>query len=178
MLGQVTRLFAIIACLGFLTGPLSAYSPQASDEQGRAILGFVENARIGKLALEMKARLDTGAQSSSVHATDVQLYNRVGKDTWVRFRLEGKNGRKIKYNQNVIKFVRIRKKDGGFQRRPVVRLPLCVGGVKALAEVNLTDREEFLYDMLIGREFLAGRILVDSADSFLGKPECEEANAR
>jgi hypothetical protein len=54
----------------------------------------------------------------------------------------------------------------------VIHLPSCVGGVRGLAEVNLADREDFEYDILIGREFLASRILVDSASTFIADDEC------
>ncbi|MEL6258276.1 MAG: RimK/LysX family protein [Pseudomonadota bacterium] len=136
------------------------------------ILGYVEDAFIGTLQLEMKAKLDTGADSSSVFARDVEVYQRSGRDNWVRFRLVGKNGRSIRFNKNVVRFASIKLKTGGVQRRPVVHLPLCVGGVQGLAEVNLADREDFEYDVLIGREFLASRIVVDSAQMFAANTEC------
>jgi hypothetical protein len=103
----------------------------------------------------------------------VKIYKRGEKDHWVRFRLIGKNGRSVRYDQNVIRFVQIKTKIGGYLRRPVIHLPLCVGGVWGLAELNLADRGDFDYDILIGREFLANRILVDSGQSFIADDKCE-----
>ncbi|KCZ50499.1 hypothetical protein HY29_06975 [Hyphomonas beringensis] len=139
-----------------------------------AVMGYVENVYVGKLDLEMKGKLDTGADSSSVFARDVHIYKKSGKDDWVRFRLIGKNGRTVRYDQNVRRFALIKLKKGGTIRRPVIHLPLCIGGVKGLAEVNLADREDFEYDFLVGREFMASRILVDSASTFIAEGSCEK----
>ncbi|MEL7547272.1 MAG: RimK/LysX family protein [Pseudomonadota bacterium] len=138
-----------------------------------ATLGYIEDAFIGRLGLEMKAKLDTGADTSSLHARDMRVYKKTGKDNWVEFRVIGKNGRSIRYDQNVISFVRIKLKTGGTQRRPVIHLPLCVGGVSGLAEFTLTDRGNFDYEALIGREFLASRIVVDSGKTFAAAESCE-----
>ncbi len=148
-----------------------AFEAKADD---KIVLGYVENAFLGKLGLALKAKLDTGAASSSVYARDIELYTKGETDDWVRFRLIDKDGRKIRYDQNVTRFVLIKKKaGGGFIRRPVIKLPLCVGGISATADVNLADRQDFNYELLIGREFLANRILVDSGQSFLAEKPCD-----
>lgn len=152
----------------------------ADDRKARSAkpvtLGYIEDAYIGRLGLEMKAKLDTGADTSSVFARDIEIYKKSKTDNWVKFRLIGKNGRAIRYDQNVIRFAAIKLKTGGIQRRPVIHLPLCVGGKRGLAEVNLADREEFEYDVLIGREFLASRIIVDSAQTFAADQSCDASN--
>lgn len=162
-------LFAALA-FSLIAGPAGA------EREGRddmAILGYVEDVHVGKLGLEMKGKLDTGADSSSIYARDVKVYKKSGKDDWVTFRLRGKNGRTVRYDQDVRRFALIKLKTGGTIRRPVIHLPVCVGGVRGLAEVNLADREDFEYDILIGREFLASRILVDSASTFIANDECD-----
>ena len=88
----------------------------------------------------------------------------------------GKNGRSIRYDQNVIRFAQIKTKTGGNIRRPVIHLPLCVGGKWGLAELNLADRGDFDYDILLGREFLANRILIDSGKTFIADNDCERAD--
>ena len=166
-----SKLTLLLCGVPFLIG--SAFADDGKREKYPAVLGYIEDAFIGKLGLEMKAKLDTGADSSSVYAKDVEVYKKSSKDSWVRFRLVGKNGRSVRYNQNVISFVAIKLKTGGTQRRPVIHLPMCVGGVRGLAEVNLADREDFEYQLLIGREFLASRIIVDSAHTFAADEDCE-----
>ncbi len=145
---------------------------EETDLEEAARLGYLENVQIGNLALELKGKLDTGADTSSIHARDVEIYKRGKRDNWVRFRLVGRGGRSIRYDQNVIRFVQIKTKVGGTIRRPVIRMPICVGGVVGRAEINLADRAEFEYDVLIGREFLANRIVVDSGQTFVAESAC------
>ncbi|KCZ65139.1 MULTISPECIES: ATP-dependent zinc protease family protein [Hyphomonas] len=165
---------SIVAAMALLSLPAMSASADSSDRTDDPVtMGYVENVYVGKLGLEMKGKLDTGADSSSVFARDVHIYNKSGKDDWVRFRLVGKNGRTVRYDQNVRRFALIKLKKGGTIRRPVIHLPLCIGGVSGLAEVNLADREEFEYDFLVGREFMASRVLVDSASTFIAPGSCE-----
>jgi hypothetical protein len=165
----------ILFAAALLCAPLAAAAKDDPDEEP-VILGYVEEVFVGNIALAMRGKLDTGADSSSVHARDVELYDKNGRDTWVRFKLIGKDGRTVKYDQNVIRFAHIKSKTGGTIRRPVIRLPLCVGGKRGHAEVNLADRGEFDFDILVGREFLADRIVVDSGQSFIAGEACGPAN--
>lgn len=166
----VLRVFAfVLFCSLVLTGTKSSVAADEKNAADLPVLGYIENVWVGNLRLKMKGKLDTGAESSSVHAYDMELYEREPGNHWVKFRLMGADGRWIKYDQNVIGFANIKLKTGGTLRRPVIRIPLCIDGIMGRAEVNLADREEFLYDMLIGREFLAKRILVDSGKFFLAK---------
>ena len=129
---------SIVAAMALLSLPAMSASADSSDRTDDPVtMGYVENVYVGKLGLEMKGKLDTGADSSSVFARDVHIYNKSGKDDWVRFRLVGKNGRTVRYDQNVRRFALIKLKKGGTIRRPVIHLPLCIGGVSGLAEVNL-----------------------------------------
>jgi len=163
----------VSAAIFFLAAPSRAALASDEPRAEPLVLGYQEDVSVGRRGLDMKAKLDTGADTSSVHARNIRLYKRGKKDNWVHFRLIGKNGRSIRYDQNVIRFVHIKSKKGGTVRRPVIRLPLCVGGVRALAEVNLANREDFDFDVLIGREFLADRILVDSSKTFIANKTCE-----
>lgn len=171
---KLVKLFSILVVI---TAGLVPYATADSKKQAReakpAILGYIEDAYVGKLGLVMKSKLDTGADTSSIYARDIDVYKKTKRNSWVRFRVIGKNGRSIRYDQNVISFVAIKLKTGGTQRRPVIHLPLCVGGVSGLAEFTLADREQFDYQVLIGREFLASRIIVDSAQTFAADESCE-----
>jgi hypothetical protein len=171
---SVKYLRHVVAAAAILALPaVSATADSRDRTDDIAVMGYVEDVFVGKLGLEMKGKLDTGADSSSVFARDVHIYNKSGKDDWVRFRLVGKNGRTVRYDQNVRRFALIKLKTGGTIRRPVIHLPLCIGGVSGLAEVNLADREEFEYDFLVGREFMASRVLVDSSSTFIAEGSCE-----
>lgn len=165
--------------LSILAALTLAAQAAAEDEEPRAeaiALGYIEDVAVGNSALAMTAKLDTGADTSSVHAYNIKVYNRSERDHWVKFRLIGKDGRAVRYDQNVIRFARIKTKTGGLIRRPVIRLPLCVGGKWGKAEINLADRGDFEYEILIGREFLANRVLVDSGRTFVSDEECEQSD--
>lgn len=152
--------------------PDEAAAEAAADLEEAVRLGYLEHVQIGNLALELKGKLDTGADTSSIHARDVEVYKRGKRDNWVRFRIVGRGGRSVRYDQNVIRFVQIKTKLGGTIRRPVIRMPLCVGGVLGRAEINLANRAEFEYDVLVGREFLANRVLVDPGQTFTAEAGC------
>ncbi|MEO1015390.1 MAG: RimK/LysX family protein [Pseudomonadota bacterium] len=179
----IRPLAGALAAVALLIAPAAAEenasAKSARDKKGGrgelVTLGYLEDVRVGNLGLDMKGKLDTGADTSSVYARDIELYDRKGKDTWVRFRLVGKDGRSIRYDQNVIRFARIKQKRGGRIRRPVIHLPLCVGGKFGVAEINLADRSEFEFDILVGREFLAHRIAVDSSQTYASKEGCIDA---
>lgn len=171
MISNVLKAMSLIIVM-LMPGHASADADSTRSSE-LATLGYIEDAFIGRLGLEMKAKLDTGADTSSLHARDMRIYKKSGRDNWVEFRVIGKNGRSIRYDQNVISFVRIKLKTGGTQRRPVIHLPLCIGGVAGLAEFTLTDRGNFDYEALIGREFLASRIIVDSGKTFAATESCD-----
>ncbi len=165
---------AAVMAASMAIAPGISYAEDAADLEEPVRLGYLEHVQIGNLALELKGKLDTGADTSSIHARDVEIYKRGKRDNWVRFRLVGRGGRSVRYDQNVIRFVQIKTKVGGTIRRPVIRMPICVGGVRGRAEINLADRAEFEYDVLVGREFLANRIVVDSGHSFTSEEPCAE----
>ena len=163
----------LLITFAFWTSHAGASEAVAAPGPTPMAFGWVENVLIGKLGLRMKGKLDTGGDSSSVHAYDVELYKKGERDTWVKFKLVGKDGRTIRYDQNVVRFAYIKKKEGGLLRRPVIRMPICLGDIYAHAEVNLADRGHFNYDILVGREFLASRVLVDPSRTFVSQPNCE-----
>lgn len=172
----IFRIFGCAALIGMAATAAGATEDAEGLHDEPVVLGYLENVSVGKLGLQMKGKLDTGADTSSVHARNVEIYKRGKRDNWVKFRLVGKDGRSIRYDQNVIRFAQIKTKTGGTIRRPVITLPLCVGGRTAVAEVNLADREPFDFDILIGREFLSDRVLVDSGQTYIAAESCETAD--
>ncbi|MEM0986307.1 MAG: RimK/LysX family protein [Pseudomonadota bacterium] len=169
-------LLALLGALAlvFLGQPNAAHAQSAPGDEGLPLtLGFIETAFIGELTLEMSAKLDTGADSSSVYARDVRVFEKSRGDDWVRYRLIGDDGRTIRFEKNIVRYAQIKTKRGGSIRRPVVLLDVCVGGTHGVAEFNLADRDQFDYDVLIGREFLASRVLVDSGRRYTAEGACD-----
>ncbi len=161
---------AAILAAAALVSPVA--EARETEEAEPRVLGFIETAFIGELTLEMSAKLDTGADSSSVYARDIRIFEKSRGDDWVRYRLIGDDGRTIRFEKNIVRYAQIKTKRGGTIRRPVVLLDVCVGGTHGVAEFNLADRDQFDYDVLIGREFLASRILVDPGRRYTAEGAC------
>lgn len=149
------------------------------------VLGFVEWTVLSDADLRLKARLDTGAKTSSLHAKQVEEFKRNGKE-WVRFviplgdhkdqRSEGQVDPKdvvVQFERPVRRVVLIKRKGAPPQRRYVVDMDFCIAGTRHTTQFSLTDRSAFSYPVLLGRRFLGDDgILIDSSDSFQAKKEC------
>ena len=73
---------------------------------------------------------------------------------------------------------KIKRHFGEQQERMVIELGLCVGSTYREVDVNLVDRGGLNYQLLIGRELLKGRFLVDAGATFANPPDCKEAPSR
>lgn len=135
------------------------------------IAGWIENAWLEGSAIKVRAKLDTGAKSSSINAPDRTLFSRGGED-WLRFRLSNIDGASIEIERRIIRHVRIRRAGADTETRPVIALTVCVAGQTAEAEFTVADRTGMDYQILIGRSFLAGTMLVDSGRTYLGSGRC------
>jgi hypothetical protein len=135
------------------------------------IVGAVEWARVDPSGLVMEARIDTGAETSSIHAEDILLIERDGK-RYVSFTLlDSATGEKVALERRLRRRVRIKQQDEETDRRFVVQLWVTLGNHHAHIEVNLSDREDFEYPLLIGRNFLTDAMIVDvSRHHTLGQP--------
>ena len=133
----------------------------AKQIQGMQIIGEVEPVTILKAGLTLPARIDTGATTSSLDARDIQRFERDGQK-WVRFVvLDRRSGKKVKVEGRVTRIVEITRHGAADQKRPVVKLKARLGKVELLREFSLTDRSKFTYPVLIGRNILQGKFLVD-----------------
>jgi hypothetical protein len=144
----------------------------------RVTVGYVEYVAIPKLDTKLKAKMDTGAETSSIHANIIELKKRKkGEEDsgYVIFTVETHEGSSNLIKKPITRFVKIKLKTGGFQRRPVVEMAFCIAGVLVRDEVNLADREDFIYDVLVGRNMLIkGGLVVDAGKALSIKPNCVE----
>ena len=118
----------------------------------------------------IKAKLDTGAQTSSIHAYDVEAFDRDGT-AWVGFRIrpwQRSDADEVEVERPVHDVRRVRSSSGHVQERFVVLMPLVLVGFEVTAEVTLSNRDAMGFRRLIGREALSRGFVVDSARSFLG----------
>jgi len=125
------------------------------------VIGAVEFASIEPGDIRMEARIDTGAESTSIHAEDIQLLERDGK-RYVRFQvLDPGSGEKVQMEKRFRRRVLIKQQGGELERRYVVRMWITLGEIRARVDVTLTDRSGFDYPLLIGRNFLTDHMIVD-----------------
>lgn len=117
----------------------------------------------------IKAKLDTGARSSSLHVEAIEEFERDGA-VWVRFALDAKtrSGRRARWLEAPLSDRRKVTDSGGrSELRPFIRTCIRLGGDRFDIETNLTNRHGMMFPMLLGRTALAGRIIVDPARSFV-----------
>jgi hypothetical protein len=157
-----------------LTAPLSLGSSQ---DPGKVIAGWIEKISLVEHPLTIKAKLDTGAKTSSIHAINVEQFKKDG-DRWVRFDLllTDVNDKQHTIHMETPKArrVRIKNTDGDHDRRAVVELEICFDGRKHVTEFTLANRAEYIYDVLLGREFLQGIAVIDPENTFLTQAGCPD----
>lgn len=165
--------------LGLLAGAgCSLQKSQAIDttNQPTQTVGWVENAKIPGIDQEIKAKLDTGATTASINA---EILEKPDKETesggMIKFRFLDGEGNKEVFERPIVRWVEIKSREGSDIRRPVVQMKFCVAGRWIEEEVNLADRDDFNYPILIGRNMLKqGNLVVDSTQTFTAEPECPE----
>lgn len=140
----------------------------------KSIFGWVEQVLIHDVGVQLEAKLDTGATTSSIDAHNIQRFRR-GKKRFVRFELEPRDPPGVRrLERPLVRMVRIKQHDGRYQRRPVVTLDVCIGRVRRSVEFSLVDRRNFDQPVLLGRNALAGAALVDSDLAHTTLPRCDQ----
>ncbi len=124
----------------------------------------------------IKAKIDTGAQTSALHAADLEEFTRDGAE-WVRFTVhpwQHNDSDGLRVELPVHDRRTVRSSSGHTQDRLVVLMQIELVGRQLTAEFTLTSRHEMVFRMLIGREALRQGFVVDPAASYLGgKPEAK-----
>ncbi|EMR12795.1 hypothetical protein MPL1_08619 [Methylophaga lonarensis MPL] len=131
----------------------------------KVVLGEVEWIWVETLNRVFKARVDTGATTSSMHARDIVVTERDGKN-WVRFSIlpEEESDASYDIEAPLVRYAKIRQSSAdGTDRRPVVSLTIRIGELTERAEFTLTDRSHLTYPILLGREFIRDIAVVDVA---------------
>lgn len=132
-------------------------------------LGWREWVSLPELGVRLKCKVDTGARSSALHAFHVEEFKRDGA-RWVRFGLhpeQQSTEKELWCEAPVLDMRRVRDSGGHVTRRYFIRTQICVAGQQYPIELSLTRRDNMRFRMLLGREALKGRFLVDAGRSYL-----------
>jgi hypothetical protein len=168
------RIIRIIVLLALIPFNLTGLSHAQSSGQDKQIVGWVEYVTILPENLKIKAKLDTGARNSSLNAVNIAEFKR-GGDTFVRFDLTNWKGRMVTIEAKVIRMAKIKQLNSKPEHRPVIRIGICLEKFYKEVEVNLVNRSNFNYQMLIGRSYLKSRFAVDPSKTFTIKTDCRKA---
>lgn len=141
-------------------------------------LGWREWLALPELGIgPIKAKVDTGARTSSLHAFAVERFERDG-EPWVRFKVHPRQRdakTTVIAEAKLLDEREVRSSSGKATLRPVIATPIRLGHHTVRAEVTLVRRDLMGFRMLLGRQAMRGRFLVDPGSSYLaGEPSSEE----
>lgn len=147
----------------------------------KLVYGLAEHVYIPELKVQLPAKIDTGAQTSSLSARNIQTFRRDG-EPWVRFELGSDSEKQGIIEKPVLRKSRIKRRasdydpneEKTYSKRPVIEMEICLGRQRETIEVNLTDRSAFKYPMLIGSDTLKQLdVLIDPNLKYaVGRPVC------
>lgn len=138
------------------------------DIASKQLVGEVEQAYLAELGLTLKARIDTGATTSSIDARNIQPFERDGEQ-WVRFNiLNPETDQMVQFEKVRVRKVKINQANSNSpESRPVVEMQVKIGEITQLAEFTLSNRSHLDYQLLVGRNILRDVMIVDVSQSML-----------
>lgn len=144
----------------------------------KVTIGWREWASFPDLGIRgMKAKIDTGARTSAMHAWNIRLYEHEGKD-WVEFEvhpMQRNNTERLICNAPVSGCRKIRSSSGHHEMRYVIKTSVEIGERRHDIEITLTNRDEMGFRLLLGRTALRGDYIIDPGRSYLTGKEYKRA---
>ena len=139
------------------------------------VIGWREWVELPDLGIKtIKAKVDTGARSSSLHAFELEEFQRNG-DEWGRFKIhpvQRTSKKTVEAEAKVLEHRSVRSSSGKATFRPVIITNVSLLDVIIPVELTLANRDEMGFRMLLGREAFRRRFLVDAGSSYCGgKPK-------
>lgn len=166
--------------LPMLAGVLLLVVSGIVSAEQRQVFGWIEKVVILPWGIEVKAKLDSGALTSSLDARDIEIFHKEGEQ-WVRFRLKLEDlGSGERFTETIERQVQrnlILRGAGGQSRRPSVLMKLCIGDRIYEEEFSIRNRKKMNYPVLLGRRTIQHLGLLDVKRAFLTAPSCSEDSA-
>lgn len=153
---------------------ISIYSRRALKKQNeiksealqKVIIGRVEWIQTTDPVVKFRARIDTGAQTCSIHAEKIKEVNKEGVP-YVEFVTIDEEGERHTFLKKIVKTTVVKSTSGNSVKRYVIKLDLLFGGRQISANVNLNDRTHLKHKFLVGRNLMLGDYIVDVSQSRL-----------
>lgn len=146
-------------------------------DQNLTIIGSQEWCSFPELNTPaIRARIDSGAQTSSIHASDIRRFTKNGED-WVRFEIHPLPESRhiaIRNEAPIVAVRKVKNTGGSSESRYVIRTTLEMNGESFEIEMTLANRDAMGFRMLLGREAMKGRFIVDPSGQYLLKDYDEE----
>lgn len=143
----------------------------SSNKSHLPIIGWREWISLPELGIpRIKAKVDTGARSSSLHAFDIQTFTRDGED-WVRFKVhpvQRNDDTEVAVETKMLESRSVRSSSGVASVRPFILTNVQLLGFTWPVELTLADRKRMGFRMLLGREAVRRRFFVDPGKSYYG----------
>ena len=163
MLGSTGLTFLLLLIILLVLG-----KGEAGD---KITIGEVEEVILMPWGVRLPARIDTGADTSSLDARDLKVKNNIAE-----FRLPNRHGG-LELHLPVKAWQNIRSADFK-EKRPVVEITLCMGPKMLHVRVNLNDRSTVKYPLILGRNALKDHFVVDCEQTHCLPPSCPEAKPK
>lgn len=149
------------------------------------VLGWKEDAALPDWGIRLlRVKLDTGARTSAIHAEDVRIVGHHEHDGQplpvVRMRIplsRVDTDRAVTVETPVVGFKSVRDTSATAERRPVVRTRLVCGPLDHEIDVTVTSRSGMIFRMILGRQALAGRVLVDTQRAYTTRTRTRRTRA-
>jgi len=89
-------------------------------------IGWIESVRILPEGLKLEAKIDTGADNSSIDVSNWQIFIR-NCDEWIRFKVRSNDGQSKSFERPLERHILIKRKASQSLKRPVVKMWVCIG---------------------------------------------------
>ncbi len=136
---------------------------------GKLLVGTVEYVKLSPPGATYTARIDSGAELTTLRAANIVRFERDGKK-WVKFELKSADGKQVAVERQVLRRVKASQIDqDGSAKHTVVMMSMTIGSVTEQVEMALDSHSDTDQPVSIGRNFLHNNAIVDVSQKFIAK---------